>query len=281
MTEPVRIISDANPVIKLAAELETPHGRRKRELILVEGLRAAETVAGSGSRIEAALFTSKALKAARTRALADRLGGMGVKTYELPPELYATATRVETPQGVALLCAPPRVALADALLGAFVLVADRLQDPGNLGTLLRSAAAFGVDAVITTKGTADAGNPKALRAAAGAWPGILLAEGVDPDRLLGELAGRGFRVLVADAGGAREFREAEWRGRVALVVGSEAHGADGRLRAGGAQAVRIPLAPGVESLNVTAAAAVILAEASRQRRDEAAGAGPDAKKAAA
>jgi len=265
MTDPIRIISDANPVIRLAAELETPHGRRKRELILVEGVRAAETVAGSGTRIEAALFTAKALKAARVRALSDRLGGMGVRTYELPPELYATATRVEAPQGVALLCAPPRLPLEDALLGQLILVADRLQDPGNLGSLLRTAAAFGVGAVVTTKGTAEAGNPKALRAAAGAWPGLALAEGVDPDRLLVELAARGFRVLVADARGAQDFRAVDWRGRVALVAGSEGHGADARLAGGGAVAVRIPMAAGAESLNVTAASAVILAEAARQR----------------
>jgi len=265
VSEPVRIVSDANPVVRLAVELGTPHGRKKRGLILLEGVRAAETIAGSGARIEAALFTVKALKAARARALADRLGAMGVKIYELPPELYASATRVESPQGVALLCAPPGLPLADALLGSLVLVADRLQDPGNLGSLLRSAAAFGVSAVVTTKGTAEAGNPKTLRAAAGAWPGIPLAEGADPERLVAELAARGFRVLVADPKAARDYRTADWSGRAALVVGSEAHGVDPRLLAGGAQTVRIPMAEGAESLNVTAAAAVLLAEAARAR----------------
>lgn len=265
MSEPVRIMSDANPVIKLAHELATPHGRRKRDLMVLEGLRAAETVAGSGARIEAALFTVRALKAARTRALAERLAGMGVKVYELPPELYAGATQVEAPQGVALICAAPRLPLADALLGAFVVVADRLQDPGNLGALLRCAAAFGVDAVVTTKGAAEAGNPKALRAAAGAWPGLALAEGVDPGLLATELSSRGFRVYLADPRGTREMRDADWRGRVALVMGSEGHGPDPRLVAGSAIAVRIPMAAGAESLNVTAAAAVLLAEASRQR----------------
>lgn len=269
MIEPVRIMSDANPVIKLARELATPHGRKKRDLMVLEGLRAAETVAGSGARIEAALFTVRALKAARAQALAGRLADMGVRLYELPPELYAAATQVEAPQGVALLCAAPRLPLPDALLGTFVVVADRLQDPGNLGGLLRCAAAFGVEAVITTKGTAEAGNPKTLRAAAGAWPGLPVAEGVEPDRLAAELAARGFHVYVADPRGALDVRAADWRGRVALIAGSEGHGPDARLSGGGAIAVRIPMAAGSESLNVTAAAAVLLAEAARQRQMQA------------
>ncbi|MEK7765663.1 MAG: RNA methyltransferase, partial [bacterium] len=215
------VTSPAHPVVKLARELGNPKGRKRRGLVLVEGLRAAETAAAAGARAEAILFTHAALAEPRGQALAARLAKQGVPVHVLGAGLYRSLTQVETPQGVGLICAPPQLTLGQALGFAFVVVADRLQDPGNLGNLLRSARAFGVEAVVTTKGSTEAANPKAIRAAAGAWPGLPLAEHVPAETLGPELKARGFAVLIADPHGGRDFREPVWQGRVALVLGSE------------------------------------------------------------
>jgi TrmH family RNA methyltransferase len=269
----VRVTSAAHRILGLARELGGAHGRKKRGLVLLEGLRVVEGVAGAtrGDSAEAEsprgglLITPRMLATVRGRALAAACAARGVPVYEVDDALFRAVSLVEAPQGIALLAPPPRVALAEALTSAFVLVADRVQDPGNLGALFRSARAFGVDAVVTTAGTVEAANPKAARAAAGAWPGLPVHEGAAASALALELPRGDRRVLVADAGGSRDFREPLWRGRVALVLGNEGVGASPAFAAAGAVRVRIPLALGVESLNVTAAAAILLAEAARQR----------------
>lgn len=276
---PVRITSAAHRVLRLARELGGAHGRKKRGLILLEGIRAIESTIGTvetapapAKGSEAALLGTPALLVdarilaqPRGRAVADRCAALGIPVYEVDDALFRAVTRVEAPQGIAFILPPPQVGLAKALEAGFVLVADALQDPGNLGALLRVARAFGVDAVVTTRGTVEAGNPKAVRAAAGAWPGLPLSEGAEARALAGALAQGGRRVLVADAGGPSDFRESLWQGRVALVVGNEGRGPDPAFSAAGALRVRISLATAVESLNVTAAAAILLAEAARQR----------------
>jgi len=265
VNEALPVTSPAHPVVRLAKELGSTHGRKRKGLVLMEGLRASETAASAGAKVEAALFTQAAFAEPRAAALARAIAERGGKVYVLPRGLYRSLTQVETPQGVALICAPPHATLEQALAAPFLVVADRLQDPGNLGNVLRSSRAFGVDVVVTTKGSTEAANPKAIRAAAGAWPGLPLAESVEAEPLAAGLKRARFAVLVADAKGARDYREPLWTGRVALVLGSETRGADAVLRRIATTAVRIPQRPEVESLNVGSAAAVLLAEAFRQR----------------
>ncbi len=256
--------SSSHPLVKLARALATPHGRRKRGLMLLEGVRAAEGALAQGGKPEGAIFSAAALADGRAAALKRRLEEAGVRCVGIPDRLYAELTQVPSPQGVALVCPVPTLHLADALRLPFVVVADRLQDPGNLGALFRLAQGLGAGAVLTTAGTVEAAHPRALRAAAGAWPGLAVAEGVATAALAQAMAAVRRRVLVAAPRGGTDYREVHWDGVLALVLGSEAHGVDPALEAGAVR-VTIPLAGGVESLNVTAAAAILLAEAARQR----------------
>jgi len=259
-----RVTSASHPAVRLARQLATPHGRRKAGLVLVEGVRAAEAAVESGARVSAVLLQEGAT--GRAAQLARLLADSRVPVHSVPAGIMGRASLVREPQGIILLCAPPSAGLETALEREFVLVADGIQDPGNLGSLARSARAFGAGSLITTRGTTEVFGPKALRATAGAWPGLAIWEGADPRRLAAELASREFRILASDPAGTREFTEALWLGRVALVLGSEAHGATDAWKDIGAVRVRIPLDTAVESLNVAAAAAVLLSEAARQRK---------------
>ncbi len=259
-----RVSSRDHPVVKLARALRDRRGRRKHGLALVEGLKAIEAVLESGQRTTAALIRSGP-RTAKAEELAARLAKNGARVFELPPALFKRISAVESPQGLVVLCEPGETDLGRVLAGNLVLVADRIQDPGNLGTLLRCARAFGVSAVVSTSGSVEAANPKAVRACAGAWPGIPLAEGVSVERVRRELASGGFTVLVADPSGGVEYSRAPWRNRIALVLGNEGGGADRRFAEGSAITVRIPMASGSESVNVAAAAAILLAEAFRRR----------------
>lgn len=254
----------AHPLVKLARALGTPHGRKKKGLMLLEGVRAAEGALDQGVAPVGALVASTALKDARAAALRRRLEAARVRCVEVSDAVYAAVTRVPAPQGIALLCPVPAVDLAAVARTPFLVVADRLQDPGNLGALLRLAKAFGAGAVVTTTGSVEAAHPRALRAAAGAWPGLPVAAGIPVAEVALALGRGGRRVLAAVAHGGRPAPEARFTGSIAIVLGSEAHGLDPALAAG-AEPVTIPLAGGVESLNVTTAAAILLAEAARQR----------------
>jgi TrmH family RNA methyltransferase len=145
-----------------------------------------------------------------------------------------------------------------------LVVADRVQDPGNLGTIVRVADAAGATAVAVTRGSVDPHNPKAVRATMGSLFHLPVAE-VERAELLGALTDRGVRILVADPRGAVEYTTASYAPPVALVVGGEAGGAHPAWQEAAAATLRIPLYGRAESLNVAIAAALLLYEARRPR----------------
>lgn len=176
----------------------------------------------------------------------------------LGPGVAERITAMETPTGVFAVVRART--WPDETLGRarFVAVADRLADPGNLGTLLRSAEAAGVDAVVVTPGTVDVLNPKVVRASAGALfhVPVVAAE-------LDDVRAAGLRLVGTSSHRGVAHTAADWTGRIAVVFGSEAHGLDAGTPVDGW--VRIEHAGRTESLNVAMAATVLLLEASRSR----------------
>lgn len=179
-------------------------------------------------------------------------------SFELADGVLERVAATEHPQPHLAVVRMPseRVDLAAA---SFVVVADRLADPGNLGTILRSAEAAGVDAVVLTPDSVDPYNPKAVRASAGAIFHVpILVSG------LAELREAGFRILGSSSHLGVPHDEADWSGRVALVLGNEAHGLPDDAAVD--TWVRIDHAGRAESLNVAMAATVLVFEAARERR---------------
>lgn len=171
-----------------------------------------------------------------------------------------------TPQSVLALCRAVDAPLADVLSTTFVVVAVDLQDPGNAGTILRSAEAAGAGAVVLTGASVDPLNPKAVRASAGALFHLPVVSGGDAVASLDQLGEAGLRRLGTVARGGESLDDADLTGPVAIVLGNEAHGlaplADARLDGH----LSIPMAGRAESLNVGMAGAVLCFEVARQRR---------------
>jgi TrmH family RNA methyltransferase len=161
-----------------------------------------------------------------------------------------------------LLAVLPHVELRPAQALTLALVADRMSDPGNLGTLLRSASAAGVQAVFLTEDTVDAYNPKVVRGAMGAHFRLPLLA-TTASALRQALAG--LDVWLAEAGAGEAYDGVDWRRPSALVIGGEAHGPRQEVRALCAGSVHVPMHAGTESLNAAVAASVILFEIARQR----------------
>jgi TrmH family RNA methyltransferase len=256
------ITSLKNDRVRLVRALQERRRVRQRERrFVVEGVRLCYETINTGLRPHFALYTARIREDPRGQALLTAWQEAGVPCEEVSDEVMAACSDTETPQG--LLAVVPIPDLPLPLHPTLTLILDRLRDPGNLGTVLRTALAAGVEGVLLAPGTVDATNPKAVRAGMGAHFRLPMVA-MDWDEIRRTLAG--CRVYLADARGALTYTDADWTGRVALIVGGEAAGAGGRAHALAEATVAIPMAGGVESLNAAVAAAVLLFEAARQRR---------------
>ena len=219
-----------------------------------------DAACGAGARIDVAVYTPEAAADERHAALRERIRALGARAVVVAPEVFAALTRVETPQGALAIAARPappelaHLAAADTL----AVVLDAVQDPGNVGAIVRTAAAAGATAVATVGGAADPFGPKALRASAGAAFRMPVLHFEDAGAAAAALRERGVRLVVADTRGDDLAAAPVFARPVALVFGNEGAGTGAAWRHARATFVRVPTAAAVESLNVAAAAAVLL-----------------------
>lgn len=247
-------------------DLHRRRGRERRGLALAEGVRLVEEALAAGVPFRGAAVSPALQATARGAALERALGEAGVPLHPVDEPVLAALADTEQPQGIVAVVVPREWGLADVSLapGAVVLLLDALQDPGNVGTLCRTAHALGAAAVVALPGTADLTNPKALRAGMGAFFRLPCISSGTADFFAWATA-HGVETWAADATGtsiASAPRRAG-RGPIALAVGNEGAGLSATVRAAAARQVAIPMRPGAESLNVAAAAAILLYEVLR------------------
>ncbi len=260
------ILSRSNPGYKaLRQELKD----RQSEHLWLEGRHLCQEFLSRVGRPELVLFDQKALAAgdAELLTLLERLrhqdsNQTDTECWELPTDLLASLSTIAGAQGVAFVATRPTPALPKRLDGDCVIL-DRLQDPGNVGSIIRSCAAAGIPTLITLAGGASAWSAKALRAGQGAHFSLRIYDQVDPVSLANCLA----TPLAATAlEGGRDLYDGTWTGPTAWMLGHEGQGVSDFWLQRAERRVFIPQAEGVESLNVAAAAAVCLFEQRRQRR---------------
>ena len=271
MSSPRRIESARNPLVKEVAALKTRRERDRTGRTLVEGLREARRAAEAGLGLVWLLLAQELWPAGQreaTEALRRAAVARGAEVVELSPEAFRRLSLREHPDGVALVVLAPARGLERLALPAdpLVLVLDGIEKPGNVGALLRTADAAGVDGVLVTGPGTDLYNPNAIRASMGSVFALPVA-GASRTEALAWLRATGLRVIASSPHGERAHWDADYRGGVAVVLGSEHAGLPAAWLDAAEQQVRIPMrSRAADSLNVGVAGAVLLFEAMRQRR---------------
>lgn len=257
------ITSLQNGRIKAARKLSDRKERYATRRMLVEGVRLLSDAWQSQMRPEVVFFEPGLIeKNEGAQALVATLEAHGCECLACAPAVFATLVDTVTPQGVAAVMPLPALALPARLTLAVVL--DAMRDPGNAGTLLRSAAAAGVELVVFGPQTVDPFNDKVVRAGMGAHfrvPVRVCATWAQVEQVLGD----GLSLFLAEAGEQVAYDEVDWCRPSALIVGGEARGAGSEARTA-ATPIAIPMRAAVESLNAAVAGSIILFEAARQRR---------------
>jgi RNA methyltransferase, TrmH family len=258
----ISISSTTNPYVKRIRSLLADRRERRRErLFVLEGVRLIADALASDAKLELALYAPDQL--AQTDAGQDLLGRIEQLpiAHEATSQALGAASDTVHPQGVVALARWPQI--EPGKLG-LILALDNIQDPGNLGTLLRSAEAVGAAEVLCARGTADLYSPKVVRAAMGAHFRLTMEQDLGWEEL-GERLAFVDHVYAADAAATLPYYAVDWRQPSALIVGNEAHGLSEEARSLARALIGIPMRGQAESLNAAIAGSVILFEALRQR----------------
>jgi TrmH family RNA methyltransferase len=263
-TKSREVASPSNALVKVFRSA-LAEGTTRQGWLAVEGPCLVEEAlkAAPGVKTHSVLVASGA--AQRFAALLDRLPA-DAETTQVPDRLFERVAQTQSPQGIAALVELPAYQLEPlaAARDALLLVACRVQDPGNLGTMMRSALAFSASALLTLQETVSPFNPKAVRSSAGAIFRLPLVSGLNPSEALPFLSRR-VRLVAADRHSPSPLWQADLTGPLAILVGREASGLPDEIARYASQLLSIPIREEVDSVNAATAASIFLYEAARQR----------------
>ena len=253
------ITSTANPLIKELTLLQTKKSARKKaQTFVLEGLRGVNEIPDSGMLKQ--VIISEHVNLADLKLEFDEV-------IVVPEDIYKHISDTKTPQGVMAtvkMCHYELEALTPKADG-FYLVLENIQDPGNLGTIIRTAYGLGVDAVFLTKGCVDIYNPKTIRSTMGALLQVPIVMDLEIEDIVGWLQDSQITLFATDLAESIPLADCDFTGATAIAIGNEANGISEVLRSLAPQKMRIPMPGGLESLNASIAAAICMYEVMRQR----------------
>lgn len=258
------IESSRNKTIKYIMSLKDKTNRKKQRSFLIEGFRFVREALFSNIRIQIICFSTEVGDECRTEV--QTLTDKEIKYILVPPALFARLSETDTPQGIlAAVDIPERPLHSLYRKGFRGVLLDSVQDPGNVGTIIRSAHALGFDSVISTKGTVDIYNGKVLRSTAGSVFHIPVVDGLEEEEVFQFCSEHGIRIIATGLNEGRPCYECDLSENFLLVIGNEGRGVSPGIKKLSAASVFIPMPGRAESLNAGVAASVIMYESNRQR----------------
>jgi len=258
------VSSPTNALIKVFRSA-LAEGATRQGWLAVEGPFLVEEALNAAPQAKTHSVLVTAGAAEKFASLLSRLP-IEAELTEVPDRLFESVAQTQSPQGIAALVELPIYTLEQVLAARdpLLVVACRIQDPGNLGTIMRSALAFSAAGFLTLKETVSPLNPKAVRSSAGAIFRLPLVSGLDPNEALAFL-GQHVRIVAAERDAPTSLSHADLTGPIAILIGREAGGLPQEIARHARQRLRIPIRKEVDSVNAATAASIFLYEAARQR----------------
>ncbi len=260
------IQSPQNARVKAAVKLRRGKHRRQSGRTLIDGVREIDRALDGSVPIVEAFICPRLCKTPEAQALAQRLEGLEAPRYEVTESVFAKLAFGERTEGILIVAAPKATELADLKLpeNPLIAVTESLEKPGNLGAILRSADGAGVSAVLAAAESTDLFNPNTIRASLGTIFTKPVAA-ADAATIRDWLVEHKIPIYAARVDGAIDYWQADFKAPAAIVLGAEATGLSDQWQGDDVTAVRIPMRGTADSLNVSAAAALLFYEALRQR----------------
>jgi len=265
--QPEKITSAQNPKIKNLKKLEKASERKEQGLIIIEGLREVVLAVRAGYEIDSLFICEEIFKDQSEYKLRDILHiGSSITHYNVSLEVYNTVAYRETTEGIIAVVKPKQHSLQNLQLkeNPLILVIEAVEKPGNLGAMLRTCDAAGVDAVIICDTKTDLYNPNVIRSSMGTVFTNVIAV-AETKQAIDYLKKNNIRIFAAELTGADVYYKQDFKNASAIVVGSEANGLSADWISAADARVKIPMLGEIDSLNVSASAAILLYEARRQR----------------
>ncbi len=261
-----KITSASNPKIKQALAIKNKRAKYKGVAFIIEGPHLIEMALASGHQIKEAFFTSTFSVKKDVQKLMGQLPKYTGEIFEVTDHILHKLTDTETPQEIVAIVSYRSITLDDIVFKSIplIVIVDSVQEPGNLGTIIRTSDAAGADAVIILKGTCDAFSQKAIRATAGSIFNIPIVY-AETDKLLEWLKAKKTSLAATSLDAKKSIFNTDLKKPLAFVFGNEAHGVSSEIKRNADTLLKIPIPGKAESLNVSASAAVCLYEAVRQR----------------
>jgi len=258
-----RITNLSNPKIKEALDIKSNRGKHKNTAFIIEGPHLIETALASGSKVSTIFFTDEFASKKDGQKILRRITG---EIFEVPAHIINKLADTETPQGIIAIASYEIKKLDEITFKQtpMIVAVDGVQEPGNLGTIIRTSDAAGADAVVILKGTCDAFMQKTIRATAGSIFNIPIIYS-DTGRFIEWLKSKDIMLVATALDSDKSIFEADLKKPSAFVFGNEAHGVSSEIKKHADTTLKIPTYGKAESLNVSASAAVCLYEAARQR----------------
>lgn len=260
--------SGQHPRIRYLKRLSNRKFRDQAGKFVIEGVRFLEEALDTAWPLDAAFLSPRLENTDRGQRLLNRLKLTGLPLMQVTDGVMRDLADTENPQGVIAIARrmeDPQLMVPSHPRTDLVLLVDGLQDPGNLGTIIRTADAAGLGSMVLLKGTVDLYNPKVLRATMGSLFHLPLIQAANREEVVSAFMGAGYALVVGDPSGDSEPSRVDFTGPTLLVIGNEARGTSPDLLKQARWRVRIPMPGRAESLNAAVAAGILMYEALRQR----------------
>lgn len=254
--------------LKQIYKLKTEKERDKEVKFLIEGLRLCKEFLSSDWKAEMVLFSSEFAESTAGQKLIEEFSKRGSQVFRVKKMDIEKLADTETPQGIVAVVKKKKFTLSKDFLekASLLLALDNIRDPGNLGTMIRTADASGADGILLSNGCVELYNPKVIRSTMGSIFHVPVIEGLDLIKILQEMKSSGFKIFISDVHQGRDYAKVDYPEKACLIIGSEASGISEQILDLADVKVRIPIFGKAESLNASVAAGILLYEIARNKR---------------